>query len=126
MGMHFTKLTVTTTGTAGSATGSAETEEPIEGEVMRVDVDYNASCPGTDVLTLKSKTTGNAVREQTIITESGSATDFTRFPTIQHQEPDGSTRTSYGPFPVCGTLTAEMSSSDALSPAATIGILWRD
>ena len=122
-------ISITTTGSAGSATGTATTGATICGQVLRVDVDYSASAPSTADLTLKE------VSDQidtNIVTKSNSATDAQYYPTVQLTANDGTARTMDGTrplvdyYPVCDELIATLAQSDALTPSVTIAIYYKE
>jgi len=125
-----TRVSVTTTGSAGSATGSAVTEDVIKGRIVRVDVNFHASAPGaTTDLTLAQTNEDQAAN---IVSLTDTATDVTVYPTVQLTDNAGGARTLDGTrplvdyYPVSDTLTATVSQSDALTDAAVLEVYYEE
>ena len=116
------QVSVTTTGSAGSASGSA-TSEAMHGFLLDVYLNYHASAPGatTDVvLAHVDPTMGN------ILTVSDNATDGRYVPreTVQTiagatSDPDG-----YDRIALNGKVTVSVAQSDALTGAVVATIRW--
>ena len=70
------KLTVTTTGSAGSATGTASTNSPVQGWLEAVRLDYDATSPPSTDITLVEI----GGMERTLLTVSNANTDVTLYP----------------------------------------------
>lgn len=121
MEIRTARISVTTTGSAGAATGSATTEV-LHGFLLDVYLDYHASAPATTdvviahsnptlgaVLTVaNTKTDGRYVPRETVQTIAGAISD-----------PDG-----YDRIALAGTLTVTVAESNALAPAVTVTIRY--
>lgn len=116
------KVAVTTTGSAGSATGSGSTEYPVNGKVYAIYLDYHASAPGatTDVTVTMAE-----APSATLLTVTDNATDGWYLPRQQVHSPaaagltyDG-TRTVNEAYPVAGKLTVAVAQSNALTACVT-------
>ena len=116
--MKVYKVSVTTTGAAGSATGDATTVQPVTGKLHAIYLDYDGSAPGatTDVTVSQAESPS-----ATLLTVTDNATDGWYFPRQQVCNAaataltyDG-TRTVNEPFPVDGEITVAVAQSDALT-----------
>jgi hypothetical protein len=127
---HVT-LTVTTTGTAGSAAGSAVSPIFVNGaEVLRVWWDYHASAPsGTTDVSLYETALGATLGA--IDAKANSATDAVRYPRLSSFQDlagaDLSANEVTEPYrlPAGGSLTAAVAQCDALTAAAVCRVLVR-
>lgn len=112
-------LVVTTTGSAGSASGGAM--EPIPGgfgRVVAVDVDFHASAPATTDVTLTAA-------GRTILAVTNSATDKTYYPRHAVQTSAGAdiaSRNEEAPV-AFDDLTVAVVQSNALDPAVTVTVI---
>jgi hypothetical protein len=108
---------VTTTGSAGSATGSATLALP-DGWVEWIYLDFHASAPATTDTTIAYADTppgGN------ILVVSNSATDALKFPRAGCVDNANSAITaSYTRFPAGEPVTISLAQSDALTGAVTV------
>lgn len=111
---------VTTTGSAGSASGSADSP-PIMGELLAVKLDYDGSAPATTKVDLDEL--GGAARK--ILNKAASATDVTHYPRVQMQDNTGANLTGiYERFFLAGRkVRVAVTSSNALAPALTVTFL---
>jgi len=95
------QVAVTTTGSAGSATGTADSN-PITGELLAVFVDYNASAPATTTVDLDE--VGGAGRK--LLDKAANATDVTHYPRVLMQDNTGANLTGvYERFALAGRLS---------------------
>ena len=123
------RLTVTATGEDGSATGSDTTDEVIQGQVVRVDIDYDGTLTTTTDLTLSES---DDLIATNVINRSNSVTDASVFPTVGLTNNAGTAVTYDGTrpivdyYPVVGKLTASLAQTTAATPAVTIDIYWRE
>lgn len=110
-------VNVTTTGSAGSATGSG-TSDIIYGEIDAVFINYHASAPSTTVVTISES--GGAGR--TILTAPAGNTDITYYPRLQPQDTVGSIIPGVqSRFFIGGRkLTVSVTASNALTNAAIV------
>lgn len=124
-----TKLTVTTTGSAGSASGSATTDFPICGRIVRVDIDYHASAPATTDVTLSEV---DDLIATNIVSLTDQNTDKQVYPTVGLTDNGGTARTYDGTrpvvdyYPVCDKLTLSVAQCDALTAAVVAMIYYED
>lgn len=124
-----TTLKVTTTGSAGSATGSATTGETISGRIVRVDLDYHASAPNTTDVTLAE---ANDLIATNIVNKENANTDTTIYPTVQLTDNTGTGRTYDGTrpvvdyYPVSDELTLSVAQSDALTNCVVAEIYYEE
>ena len=110
-------LKVTTTGSAGSASGSAQLALAIS-RLVAIHLNYDASAPGatTDVTV---KTPGNPATK-TLLTVSNNATDGWYFPKEQDMGNTGSLITgSYSDPLIHNNLLIEVAQGDALTDILT-------
>ncbi len=111
------KIKVTTTGSAGSATGSATSFRPVTGLLTGVKIDYHASAPATTDVTI-TESSGMA---RTLLTRTSSATDGVFYPSAQQHDTAASTVTSYTPFDIKGDyVTVTIAECDALTDAVVV------
>lgn len=117
-------IQVTTTGSAGSATGATESEDLVYGFIEAIKLDYHASAPATTDLTI-AEVEGMA---RTLFTRTNSATDGTFYPLIQAQDTTGTNITGvYSGIYVEGVhLNVSLAQSDALTNAVVVRILLSD
>lgn len=106
-------IPVTTTGSAGSATGSA-TSELILGYLVDVYLDYHASAPSTTDVTISFATRGG-----NILVVSNSATDALYHPRALPVDNAGTSITAPTPFLLNDKVTVSVAGSDALTGAVT-------
>lgn len=114
------KVVVTTTGSAGSATGSTDSET-LHGLLLDVYLDYHASAPGatTDV-TIAFKTRGGNV-----LVVSNSATDGLYHPRAKPVDnANGAITNAHDRFALNDKLTVSVAQSDALTACVTAYIRY--
>lgn len=119
------KITVTTTGVAGSAAGTGYSSRPISGAIKAVRVDWSASAPVTSdiTITVDSDDDHPAV---TIYTKSDSATDAWAYPSVQATGTDGAAITGvYQDIVGVGRVKVVVAQCDALA-AAVVVYVWFD
>lgn len=114
------RVAVTTTGAAGSATGSAQTIDlPLGSWLIGVRVDYHASAPATTDVTI-SETDGLG---QTLLTLTDNNTDGVYYPVTEICDDEGTAITgSYNMYAVEGPLTVAVAGCDALTDAVVVTI----
>lgn len=111
------KIKVTTTGSAGSATGTGTSRQPVRGLLTGVNIDYHASAPASTDVTI-AESTGMS---RTLLTRSNSATDGAFYPTAQQHDTSAATVTSYTPFDIKGDyVTVTVAQCDALTDAVVV------
>lgn len=119
-------LRATTTGSAGSATGTAVSDTPVFGYVVGVSLNFHASAPGTTDTTLRTK--GDAGPSYDILVVSNTATDAAGI--VPHAKPVDSANAAitnaHAPFPVDDFLELSVAGSDALTDAVVAHVLVDD
>lgn len=116
-------LKVSTTGSAGSAAGSAALAVPLS-ELVAIYADYHASAPSTTDLTITSP--GNPAA-QTVLTLTNNKTDGWYYPRQQKCDNAGNLITGdYDKFVLNGNLLASLAQCDALTDAVTLTIYVRE
>ena len=115
-------LKVSTTGSAGSASGSGILTLALC-ELLAVHLDYHASAPATTDVTLSSP---GQPASQTILTRSNSATDGWFYPRRQKDDNAAAAITGdYDKFVVHGNLLLEIAQADALTDCVTATVYVR-
>ena len=125
-----TRITVTTVGGDGVATGTGVSDVVVKGRIVRVDINFHVSAPaGTTDLTL---TQTNEDQAANIVSLTDTVTDVTIYPTVQLTDNAGTGRTMDGTrplvdyYPVSDTLTATVSQSNALTDAAVLEVYYEE
>lgn len=126
--LHKERVTVTTSGATGSATGSNTTSAVIAGQIMRIDVDYGSLTTTTDItITQTNERVSNPV-----VVKADSATDATYYPVITGTNNGGTAMTYDGthgalfPYPAADQLTVNLAETTAATPAVTVDIYWKE
>jgi len=121
---------VTTTGLAGSATGSGITDAAVTGKILALYINYHASTPATADVVITEMRGSTAL--QTIWTETNSTTDIVRYPNTPAQDNaennvtyDG-TNEIYIPFVTNSKINAAVAQADALTDAVVIEVRYDD
>jgi len=118
-------IRVTTTGSAGSATGSADSRHIVRGQVLGVYLNFHASAPATTDTTLKTK--GGAAPSYDLLVVSNSATDAFLVPRAKPVDNANAAITdAHAPFPVADYLTLSVAGCDALTDAVVGHVLYDD
>lgn len=112
-------LAITTTGSAGTATGSA-TSGILTGYIYDIYLDYDAAAPNTTDVTVAYATPGGG----NILVKSNSATDTLYAPRKAACDNAASALTWYEPYYVNGTLTVSVAQCDAITAAVTATIRY--
>ena len=115
-------IKVTTSGSAGTATGSGSKAVP-KGEFLGAYIDYHASAPSTTDVIIKSKAPASGTPpDQTIGTISNANTDAWEFPRQQVDDNAGAAVTgAYTPFIIHGgVLEVSITGGDALTDIVTV------
>lgn len=106
---------VTTTGSNGSAAGSA-TSVALNGELIDIHLDYHATAPNTTDVTIAYGTPGLG----TIATNADSATDVLLAPRQELPSASG----NWELYPLNGTITVAVAECNALAPAVVATIRY--
>lgn len=112
---------VTTTGSAGSATGTSRSQA-LHGELMDIYIDYHASAPGatTDVTIAFGERGGN------ILVVSNSATDALFHPRAKPVDNANAAITNaFDRFALNGTVTVSVAQSDALTDCVVVYLRYK-
>ena len=119
-GLCVETVNVTTTGTSGSATGSATTLNSLRGLLVAVNIDYNADAPATTDVTLTDVPSGTA-----IAVFSDSKTDVVHLPLKQNVDAAGAAITGvYSNYPLTGKVSVSVAGSDALTNCVVVRLIY--
>ncbi|MDP2950170.1 MAG: hypothetical protein Q8P22_11600 [Chloroflexota bacterium] len=124
MTIELHKISVTTTGSAGSASGSAIKAVP-KGKIKAVYIDYNASAPATTDVTIKSEADSTGVPpDVTVLTRSDSKTDGWFYPKVQVHDNAAAAVTGAYDDPVVhgGVISVTVAQADALADCVVVYI----
>lgn len=112
------KIKVTTTGSAGSASGTGTSNKPVRGVLGAVSIAYHASAPaGTTDVTI-AESSGLA---RTLLTRTNTATSATFYPAATQHDGTGTALTSYTPYILVGDyITVTVAQCDALTDAVVV------
>ena len=119
--IRMEKVAITTTGSAGSATGSG-VSGLIQGFILDIYVDYDGSAPATTDLTIAYTTVGGNILVLTNIN-----TDGLYLPRAKPVDNAGAAiATANDWFAVADTIAVSVAQGDALDPCVTVHIkyLW--
>jgi hypothetical protein len=124
--LHVQEITVTTTGTNGSATGNGYSSRPINGEVRAIYVDWSSSAPaGTSdiAITIEADDDRPAV---TLYSKANSVTDAWVYPSIQRTGTDGANiAAQYQNVVAQGRVKVAVTDCDALAAAVVVYVyVW--
>ena len=121
--MRIARITVTTTGSDGAASGTGYSSGPHSGEVVAVKVDWAATAPGTSDITITSEKAPTI----TYVSKSDSATDAWFYPRVQATDNGGSAISGeYLAYPVNDRLKVAVAQCNALDPAVTVYVFVRE
>lgn len=114
------QVTIDTTGTAGSATGSG-LSDTMNGTLLAAHINYHASAPATTTVDLDE--VGGAGRK--LLDKAGSNTDVTHYPRVQMEGTTGSGLTGiYEPFALAGRkVLVSVAASDELAAAVVVTLI---
>lgn len=120
----FQKVEVTTTGSNGAATGTADVNVTAGDYLLAVYVDYNASAPNTTTVDVDE--VGGFARK--VIDLAASNTDKTIYPRVQAQDTTGGNISGeYAPIALSSPrLRVTVAASNALAPAVTVYVQTAD
>ena len=120
------EVTITTTGSAGSATGSETITVAPPGYIEWVDYDFHASAPATTDVTGTMAAGANPPGE-VVFTSPNSATDVLQFPRAAAVNLAGTAITnSHVPVLVSGALAIAVAQCDALAGAVVVTVGVRE
>lgn len=123
MSIRSETVKVTTTGAAGSATGTGWSTN-INGEILSIDINYHASTPNTADITISGVTEGATY---TIYNKDNSTTDVFVSPRAKPVDNTGTAITdASAPFPVAGQVKVALAGADALTDAVVVTLIYDD
>lgn len=127
MAVRTQKIAVTTTGSAGSATGTAYSNTTVSGELFALYVDWHASAPaGTSDITITVDSDDNAPAV-TLYAKTNAVTDLWVYPVVQSTDTAGAGVTGvYQHILVSGKIKVVIAQCDALAPAATVYLYLKE
>lgn len=117
------QIDVTTTGSAGSATGTQDSE-PLHGVLEAVEIDYLSTAPNTTTVDIDTLKQGDAT-DVKVLDKAGSNTDITHYPRKQLEDNTGTAITGqYGRFVLTGRkVRVSVAASNALVPAVRVRLI---
>lgn len=122
MAIESREVKISTTGSAGSASGSAVAPLPLC-ELLAVYLDYHASAPATTDVTITASGNPLAV---TLLTRSNSATDAWLYPKVQDHDNTGAAITGSYSHPVIhNNLSISIAQADALTDCLIVTLYYR-
>lgn len=120
--MRWAVISVTTTGSAGSAVGTAYSDLVVSGIVTGVKVDYNGSAPNTTTVAI----TEDGGMQQNILTLAAGNTDGTYYPTAPAHTQAGAevdAAVVRAPLTVAGSkIKVVIGASNALTDAVIVTV----
>jgi hypothetical protein len=111
------QVTIPTTGSAGSAIGSAYITGA-HGFLLDVKLTYDADCPATADVTISDATFGN------IVVVTNNATDVWLMPRKQSCDAAAADTGSYELIPVNSSLLINVAQADELAECLTATVRW--
>ena len=116
------EIKVSTTGVAGSASGTTVLALPLC-ELVAIYLDFHASAPATTDTTISSPGNPAAL---TLLTVSNSATDAWKYPSVNLHDNTGAAITgAYAPPIIHGNLSVALAQCDALTDALVATVYVR-
>lgn len=120
MSIQVSIVRVTTTGSAGSASGNADSAE-IAGKVLGIFLDYHASAPATTDVTIKA----TSPADYNILVVSNNATDGYYTPRAKPVDNANVAITNaHDEFAVAGKVNVAVAQADALTDCVVAYIFW--
>ena len=115
--IEIDRVSITTTGAAGNATGSGTTM-PIHGFLLDVYLDYNAAAPATTDVTISDPVFGN------LLVKSTNATDCKLAPREPLCDAAAADTGLYDLIPLNSALTIAVADADALTACVVVTLRW--
>jgi len=113
--LNVGSLAITTTGGAGTATGSG-TVPVVPGELAFVKIDYDGTAPGTTDVTITQTAEPTA-----LLTVTNSATDQINCPRLACvTTANGAITNSHAPLYIHGAVSVSVAQCDAITDAVTV------
>lgn len=118
--LDVVKIPVTTTGSAGSATGNEYSPRPISGQIQQIYVAWDAAAPATSTITVTIEADDNHPAI-TLYSKANNKTAVWVYPQVQATGTDGAGLTNwYQPIVGQGRVKAAVSACDPLAVAVTV------
>jgi hypothetical protein len=121
VGIRVTKVAITTTGVAGSATGNADSE-PIRGEILGVFLKYTTQ-PGTADVTIKATSPADY---NLLVVTNGNTDGYIALRAKPVDNANTAITNAHAPFAVAGKVNVAVAQGDAATDALIAHIFWRD
>ncbi len=127
MTIRTVKVAVTTTGSAGAATGTAYSDRPVNGKVRQIRVDWGATAPATSDIDVVGESDDDHP-EVTLYDKDDSATDAWVYPKLQSTDTAGAAIANEYQFPALSgqRIKVVVGQCDALDPAVTVYVSVED
>lgn len=123
-GIAVERIAVTTTGSAGSASGSGYSAGALVGELLTVIYDFHASTPATADVTVKTK--GSTPPSYTLAVTANTATDTIQHPRAKPVDNANTAITNaHDPFPLADIVEVAVAQADALTDAVVVWLIYR-
>jgi len=120
------KIIVTTTGADGSATGTAYSDKPLNGELYALRVDWHADAPATSDITITVDSDDNHPAV-TLYAKEDAKTDLWVYPVVQSTDTAGAGVTGvYQHILVTGRVKVVVAGADALTACATVYLYLKE
>lgn len=125
--MQSVKVSVTTTGSAGSATGTAFSANSVFGAILAIRVDYHASAPATTDIDVVVESDENRP-EVTLYDKDNANTDVWVYPKVQSTDITGTAIDSQYQwvFSAGGRVKVTVGGCDALTDAVVVYVFALD
>ena len=117
--MQTVKIPVTTTGSAGAATGTGRSARAFSGEVLALFVDWSASAPVTSDIDIVCESDDDHP-DVTLYDKDNANTDVWLYPAAQETVAAGTGTGTYRPIPISGRIKVTVGGCDALDSAVTV------
>lgn len=123
MSVRSTVVRVTTTGSAGSASGTGVTDHVISGYFLGANINFHASTPATTDTTIRTTTAPT----YNLLAVSNSATDaFIQVAGKPVDNANTAITNAHAPIPVNDRITVALAQADALTDAVVVELFWDD
>lgn len=121
--MRIAKITVTTTGEAAAAVGTAYSAHPYSGWVVAIYVDWSASAPNTSDIVVTSESAPTI----TYYTKANANTDVWVYPKVLSTDNAAANLTGeYQFYPLADRLVVTVAGCDALAAAVVVYVFIQE
>ena len=114
------QITVSATGSAGAATGSGTSDNPIQGRLQAVHLDFASSITNTTDITL----TTSSAPSLTILQLSNYYTDTWYYPAAEYTNSAGSGLSAYDHLPMADYLSVSVGETTSSTTLLTVTAYW--